>query len=171
MMETIKLIIETFAIILAPITAVWVGQKLHDNELRRNDKLAIFKTLMATRNSWNLESVKSLNIIEIVFSDNENVINCWKKYYDKLCIQNPNDTDYKKIKDAQESLLEAMANSLGYKDKVTLKTIQNPYIPLGMQQDTEMEKEFKLCQLAWIKQQIQLGKNTNKSNALDPKQK
>lgn len=164
MMETIKLIIETFAIILAPITAVWVGQKLHDKELRRNDKLAIFKTLMATRNSWNLDSVRSLNIIEIVFSDNENVIKCWKEYYDKLCIQNPNETDYKKIKDAQESLLEAMANSLGYKDKVTLKTIQNPYFPLGMQQDTEMEREFKLCQLALIRQQIQSGNNTNNTN-------
>ena len=76
MMETIKLIIETFAIILAPITAVWVGQKLHDRELRRNDKLAIFKILMGTRNNLNLDSVRSLNIIEIVFSDNENVIKC-----------------------------------------------------------------------------------------------
>lgn len=27
-----------------------------------------------------------------------------------------------------------MANSLGYKDKVTWETIQNPYIPKGMSQ-------------------------------------
>lgn len=157
--EIIEILVEISAIILAPIIAVWVGQKLHDKELRRNDKLSIFKTLMATRNSWNLESVKALNIIEIVFSDCEGVIKCWKDYFDKLCIQNPNESDLKKIKDAQESLLEAMANSLGYKDKVTLKTIQNPYIPLGMQQDIEMEREFKLCQLALIKQQVQCASN------------
>ena len=38
----------------------------------------------------------------------------------------------KQIKTAQEKMLESMAVSLGYKDKITWDTIQNPYIPKGM---------------------------------------
>ena len=38
----------------------------------------------------------------------------------------------KKIQNAQYKLLETIAKSLGYKDKVTWETIQNPYVPNGM---------------------------------------
>ena len=72
-----------------------------------------------------------LNIIDIVFSDDENVRNAWKDLYDKYCVQNPDETQLKKIQNAQYKLLDTMANSLGYKDKVTWETIQNPYIPEG----------------------------------------
>lgn len=144
---------DILAIILAPLIAVWVGQLIHTREEKRNDKLSIFKTLMATRNGWTMESVKALNIIEIVFSDDKNVLISWKDYYDKLCVQNPTPADLKKIEIAQGLLLETIAKSLGYK-KVTWETIQNPYLPTGMQQDAEMEREFKRCQLAWVKQQV-----------------
>ena len=144
---------EIVAIILAPLIAVWVSQLMHTRKERRDDKLSIFKTLMATRNGWTMESVKALNIIEIVFSDDKNVLDSWKDYYDKLCIQTPNQADLKKIEIAQNRLLETIAKSLGYK-KVTWETIQNPYLPKGMQQDAEMEREFKRCQLAWFKQQV-----------------
>lgn len=45
------------------------------------------------------------------------------------------------------------AKSLGYKD-ITWETIQNPYLPTGLQQDAEMEKEFKRYQLEWVKQEV-----------------
>lgn len=108
---------------------------------------------MKRSGGWTKESVKALNIIEIVFSDDKNVLNSWKDYYDKLCVQNPNSADIKKIKNAQGRLLETIAKSLGYKD-ITWETIQNPYLPTGLQQDAEMEKEFKRCQLEWVKQQV-----------------
>lgn len=146
-------VVEVLAIILAPLIAFGVGQMIHTREERRNDKLSIFKTLMATRNGWTMESVKALNIIEIVFSDDKNVLNSWKDYYDKLCVQNPNSADIKKIENAQGKLLETIAKSLGYKD-ITWETIQNPYLPTGLQQDAEMEKEFKRYQLEWVKQQV-----------------
>ena len=71
-------------------------------------------------------------IIDIVFSDDKEVRNAWKDLYDKYCVQNPDETQLKKIQNAQYKLLDTMANSLGYKDKVTWETIQNPYIPDGM---------------------------------------
>lgn len=47
---------------------------------------------------WSTESVKALNIIEVVFSDDHSVLNQWKIYYDRLCVENPNETELSKIK-------------------------------------------------------------------------
>ena len=81
---------------------------------------------------WSTETVRSLNIIEIVFSDDEKVLERWREYYNLLGIQSPDSIQFKKIKEAQYKLLEAMACSLGYKKQITWETIQNPYVPKGM---------------------------------------
>lgn len=123
------IIINLVAVVIAPIAAVWIGQKLQDKHERRKDKLELFKTLMMSRNGWTVESVRALNVLDVVFSDDEKVRAAWKKYYDKLCVENPTDTELKKVQDAQYELLEAMAESLGYKETITWKTIQKPYSP------------------------------------------
>ena len=61
--------------------------------------------------------------------------------YDKYCVQNPDESQLKKIETAQYKLLESMAVSLGYKDKVTWETIQNPYIPQGMLRQIETQNQ------------------------------
>lgn len=170
-METIKQIVEILAILSAPIIAVWLGQHLHNKEIQRKDKLEIFKILMATRKGWTIESVKALNIIEIVFSSDEQVLECWRDYYDKIWIQNPSNSDYQKIEIAKGKMLEAMANSLGYKNSVTWETIQNPYVPQGIQQDAEIERQLKQAQLAWgelIKQALE--NNTKREASQVPQQ-
>ena len=70
---------------------------------------------------------------------------------DKLCVENPSDTELKKIKTAQDKLLEAMAVSLGYKDKITWETIQNPYVPKGLTDAVQKQQEYQDGQLEWIK--------------------
>lgn len=128
-----KDILNLIAIIVIPIVAVLVGQYLQNKAEIRKDKIHIFKVLMTSRiYGWTQESVHCLNIIDIVFSDDKKVRNAWKDLYDKYCVQNPDETQLKKIQNAQYKLLDTMANSLGYKDKVTWETIQNPYIPDGM---------------------------------------
>jgi len=144
-------VLNLIAIIIAPIVAVLIGQWLQKCSERRNDKLEIFKSLMIARNGWSSESVRALNIIDIVYSDDSHVRMRWKEYYDKLCIESPSDTDLKKIKTAQDRLLEAMAVSLGYKDTVTWETIQNPYIPKGMIEAEQMQREYQNGQLAWAR--------------------
>ncbi len=139
------------AIIIAPIAAVLIGQWLQNRAEKRKDKLEIFKTLMIARNGWNLDSVKALNIIDIVYADDNTVRQRWKDYYDRLCVENPSETDLKKIKTSQEKLLEVMAASLGYKDKVTWETIQNPYVPKGMIEAEQMQREYQNGQLAWAR--------------------
>lgn len=131
--ELILTIINTLAIILIPIGAVFVGQNLQDRAQRRKDKIEILRTLMMNRGiGWTAEAVRALNIIDIVFSDDKDVRAKWKEYYNQLCIQSPNEMQRKQIQNAQDKLLEAMAKSLGYKEQITWETIQNPYIPKGM---------------------------------------
>lgn len=128
-----KDILNLIAIIIIPIAAVLIGQWLQNRAEKRKDKMQIFKVLMTSRiYGWTQDSVHCMNIIDIVFSDDVKVRNAWKDLYDKYCVQNPDETQLKKIQNAQYKLLETMAKSLGYKDNVTWETIQNPYIPKGM---------------------------------------
>ena len=133
-----KDILNLIAIIVIPIVAVLIGQHLQNRAGIRKDKMHIFKVLMTSRiYGWTQESVHCLNIIDIVFSDDKKVRNAWKDLYDKYCVQNPDETQLKKVQNAQYKLLDTMASSLGYKDIVTWETIQNPYIPEGMRRQQQ----------------------------------
>ena len=126
-------VLNIIALILVPILAVIVGQKLQDRAQKRNDKMQIFKILMTSRIfGWTNESVQAMNLIDIVFSDDKDVRKQWKVCFDKMCVENPTETELSKIKIEREKLLETMAKSLGSKDIITWESIQNPYIPKGM---------------------------------------
>ena len=143
-------IINILAIIVIPIAAVFVGQSLQDRSQKRKDKLEIFRALMMNRGiAWTVETVRALNIIDIVFSDNNTVRMRWKEYYNQLCIQTPNDMQRKQVQEAQDKLLEAMAHSLGYKEQVTWETIQNPYIPKGMWDAMQQQQNIQNGQEKW----------------------
>ena len=151
-------IINIITVIIAPVVAVWVGQKLQDRHERRKDKIELFKTLMISRNGWTIESVRALNVLDVVFSDDEKVRNAWEKYYDKLCVENPTDTELKKIQDTQYELLEAMAESLGYKKTITWKTMQKPYKPKGMVEAEEKQRFYQEEQLALVQMGLDMIK-------------
>lgn len=140
--------INVIVIILAPIASVIIGQKLQDRMKKRQDKMDIFKALMTSRvYGWTNSSVYALNIIDIVFVDDKEVREQWKIYYDRLCIENPTETDLKKIETEQYKLLEAIAKSLGYKDKITWETIQHPYIPKGLSDSMYQQQQYQNNQL------------------------
>ena len=69
----------------------------------------------------------------------------------------------KKIQNAQYKLLETIAKSLGYKDKVTWETIQNPYIPKGMVEAEQLQRELQNGQLAWAKAAESFINQTNQT--------
>ena len=159
-------ILNIAAIVVAPIAAVWIGQILQDRQEKRKDKLELFKTLMMSRDGWTVESVRALNILDIVYSDDEAVRTAWKNYYDKLCVENPTETELRKIRDSQYELLEAMAKSLGYSEAITWKTIQKPYKPKGMIEDEENQRLFQKGQLAIAQMAMTMGsKAFNYTNA------
>ena len=137
-------VINILAIIIAPIASVLIGKELQDRAKRRQDKMDIFKTLMTSRvYGWTTASVYALNIIDIVFADDKQVRSQWKIYYDKLCVSNPSEEDMKKIETEKFNLLEVMAVSLGYKDKITWETIQKPYIPQGLTDAMLQQQQYQ----------------------------
>lgn len=132
------------ALIIIPIVAVVIAQLLQNRSEKRKDKMQIFKTLMTSRiYGWTPDSVNALNVIDIVYSDDKKVRAAWKDLNDKYRVTNPDQQHLKKIENAQYKLLEAMANSLGYKDKITWETIQNPYMPVGMVKQIEQSKNMQ----------------------------
>lgn len=167
----VSIVMNCIVIIAAPIISVWVAQKLQDRARKRQDKMDIFKTLMTNRiYDWTHQSVNALNIIDIVFADDKEVRQQWKKYYDKLCIEQPTETELKKIKIEQEKLLETMANSLGYKDKISWETIQNPYMPKGMVDLMNQQQQFQAGQLQVLQMLTSIPNNANKNEEIQGEQ-
>ena len=141
-------IINVIAVLVAPVIAVVIAQRLQARSEKRQDKMKIFKTLMTSRiYGWTTESVHALNAIDIVFSDDDKVRAAWKSLNDKYHVSSPDQQHLKKIEQAQYKLLETMANSLGYKDKITWETIQNPYIPDGLVNQIEAQKKSQQAYL------------------------
>lgn len=158
-----KDVLNLLAIIVIPIVAVLIGQWLQNRSEKRKDKMYIFKTLMTSRiYGWTADSVHCQNIIDIVFADDKNVRNAWKDLYDKYCVQNPDETQLKKIENAKYMLLEAMAISLGYKDKITWQTIQNPYIPDGIIQQIKSQNQIQQAWSEILMNMLQMVSQNNK---------
>lgn len=143
-------VINIFAVIIAPVVAVVIGQWLQNQSEKRKDKMIIFRTLMTSRiYDWTVEGVHALNMIDIVFSDDEKVRSAWKDLFDKYHVEKPTQMQINAIKQSKHKLLETMANSLGYKDKITWETIQNPYIPNGMvnQLNIQQQSQNAFCNI------------------------
>lgn len=143
-LEMIMSIFNIIAIIIIPIVAVIVGQWLQERAEKRKDKMQAFKILMTSRiyGWWTPEPVNVLNTIDIVFADDKCVRKAWKLLYDiytgaKSTQPNSEQQRAQEIQDAQYRLLEAIAKSLGYKDKITWETIQSPYYPKGLSNQIE----------------------------------
>ncbi len=146
--DIVSLAINVVAILVAPIIAVWVGQKIQDRSEKHKDKMVVFKAIMTDRYGWSRETVLALNSIPIVFSDDESVRNSWKEYYRLLCIQEPDQMELKQRDAALCRLLEDMVKVLGYEKTINWNDIQNPYIPKGMADSfdnaTEIQREMLL---------------------------
>lgn len=146
MLDTILTIANIIALVAVPIIAVWVGQLLQDRASKRKDQMAIFQCLMTHRaTGWaNQNAVNALNTLDIAFANNKDVRECWADLRSKY---KPNYST-QEITTAQCKLLESMAKALGYGNKITWETIQNPYLPDGLVQYMENSAKYEKGQLA-----------------------
>ena len=108
------------AVLLAPVIAVQVTQYIERKRHKREEKLRVFKTLMATR-ATNLAPahVEALNMIDVSFYEpgkkNEDVTSAWKIYLDHLNNKEyPKETWAPKRKELFVELLHTMAAALDY---------------------------------------------------------
>ena len=155
--EIAMAIINAVAIIAIPIVAVLVGQMLQNRSQKRKDKMAIFQCLMTHRaTGWaHQDTVNALNTIDIVFSDCESVRKQWAVLLSKYRKEFSQQEQYRE----QCKLLELMANDLGYKDKITWETIQNPYLPDGLVQRMQKTEKFEQGQLAIAEFMVNMNGN------------
>ena len=157
------------AIILGPILAVQIQNLIQRIKETKDRKEQIFKTLMATRAApLYVSHVEALNLIDIEFYKNKEIVNAWKLLLDNLSNypQNPDNEDYsarlsqcsERSNELLTDLLFEMAKVLGYKfDKVLIK--RGCYIPKGHgEYQFEQDSIRKgLLQVLWNNKPIQIS--------------
>lgn len=135
------------AVLLAPFIAIFAQSKIDLLREKRNHKLWVFRTLMATRgNKISLEHVQALNSIELVFKNakkEKQIVEKWNEYLDHLVQKiDEEGKDYSvRLKawadgadDLLADLLYIMSKSLGYTfDKVKIK--RGIYVPRAHGED------------------------------------
>ena len=146
-------VINIFAIVVSPIIAIYVGSYFQDRAEKRKDKMMLFKTILATRiYGWTYESVNALNLIDIVFFDENKVRLAWKNLYDKYALDGSVEDNVDIIKNAQNELYITMAIALGYEDKIVRDVIEKPYLPNGLAEAQKQEQQYKKGQLEIMRQ-------------------
>lgn len=186
-MSTVELL-TIIALVSGPILAVQVQNVLESIRDRKNRRLWIFKTLMATRGA-NLSAnhVEALNRIDLEFTSKKakykKVLNAWKEYFDVLREEAKTKEQYEvwasKRFEFLAALLYEMGCSLGYKfDKVLIK--RNVYSPKahGMLEDENQIIRSGLIDLLTGKRTLPINVEqvawdeevTNKQTVLQDKQ-
>ena len=130
------------AILVGPSIAVWITRKIDQERADKARKMEIFRTLMRTRGMpihW--DHVGALNLVEVEFSDHENVIERWKEYLAHLNERPPEEqadlaTFGQKRDTLLTALMDAIANALDI--KITqLEILQGNYVPSGWAADED----------------------------------
>jgi hypothetical protein len=105
-------VIIAFSTLIAPLAALQIQTYIEKMKIKKAKKMDVFKILMATRATpFNFEHVKALNMINIEFYGDLEVINAWKEFLDirsRQDLSNPG----KEYEDSIVNLLQKMASSL-----------------------------------------------------------
>lgn len=132
---------DTTAIVIAtglgPVLAVLVTLWHQDRTQKSQAKERLFRVLMAHRKSIppHHEWVNAMNVIDVVFQDEDKVLELWHELYDIL-VQAPLNEERRVHKSLE--LLSEMARVLGYK-KLTQTDIDKFYSPAAHGTILEMQ--------------------------------
>ena len=117
-----------------PLAAVLITIWLQGRKTKRDARLSILSTLVSMRHSVvSYDSVRALNLIDLVFHDVPRVRNLWSEYFDMLCnagLNNPLGWEQRRTKNVQ--LITAMAKELGLAKSITALDVQRIYSPIGL---------------------------------------
>ena len=151
------------AILSGPAVGVWLGIKLQRRRAKEERRFDVFRTLMRTRRTpIAVEHVGALNLVEIEFRDDREVISKWKALFDHFGTPHPrhaNEENRSGLKpeelaeregrylarlaeERQEllaKLLSEIAKSVGFNNIQQLDIFKGGYTPQGWE-DTEMQQ-------------------------------
>lgn len=146
-MET-RDVLTIIAILAGPALAVAATMWWQRRKEIRDAKERLFLTLMAHRRSFPpaQEWVNSLNVIDVVYSDQPKVLDLWHRYYDSL--HGPADSvDHQAQSHTYLLMLAAIARSLGYKN-LEITDIDKFYSPRA--HGDQMELNYQ-TQVEWLR--------------------
>jgi len=123
-------IVTIIALVVGPVIAVFIGYRLQNYRARRDIKHEIFLTMMTHRREMppNPALVDSLNILDVVFHKDANILGAWHEYFESTCQPNPTPVfegiQQKKYLD----LFYEIGRTLGYKNlrQTDIDTFYNP---------------------------------------------
>lgn len=137
-------IIAQISATISPIIAVILAYKLNkysekrmkdgliETEIRK-EKMDILKILMAARSYPDWRYFQALNIIEVIFADNQSVRTAWKELLHLYKEPKSDDSaQFSEIEKKQIKLIETISDDLGYKGKITWEHISEKYSPVFM---------------------------------------
>ena len=132
------------------ITILW-----QQKNQKHAEKVRIFTILMSTRYDIAVEeSVKALNMLDVVFNSSKRVRNAWREFHDATNLpESP--TRGQAIVDKHLRLLEVIAEDIGYKN-IRWDDIKQYYYPDGLatkrQDETMLRKAQIKVAIAQIKE-------------------
>ena len=128
--------VTVYWIAISPIKAVETGRKLDEEKNKYEYKKELFLTLFSLRgNPTSYEFVNKLNQIDIVFQDDDKVLDAWNKLFDSLG-QKDLVNQYQTYEILRTNLLSEMAQTLGYK-KLKQTDILKNYSPIAHSKDAD----------------------------------
>lgn len=152
--------VNIIAILLSPVIAVLITICLQNRRERRNQKLSIFNTLIATRHSpINDENVRALNMIDVVFHDCPRVRDLWHEYFSMLCNEGLNNAlGWPQRQKKNLEMITEMAKVLGYGDAITHLDVDRVYYPVGLGAQSQKGAEIadELLRVLKASQGVQL---------------
>ena len=122
------------ALVLSPLVAVLVSLWLQDRNERRKEKRLILATIWANRrNIVQIDAVRALNMIDIVFHDQARVRQIWKELYDMYHNQGlNNELGFEQRANKEKELVVEMGKNLGYGKTITALDAERVYHPTGL---------------------------------------
>lgn len=136
--------VNVLAILLSPLIAVLVTVYLQNRREKRNQKLWIFNTLIATRHSPIAdENVRALNMIDVAYHDSSCVRELWHEYFDMLGnegLNNPNGWGQRQKKNLE--MITEMAKVVGYRTAITHLDVDRVYNPVGLGEQSQTAQQI-----------------------------
>ena len=159
---TIKItdIIMIVALVGGPIAAVQIAEYLRKKEEFRKRQIHVFRTLMATRTTTlYYNHIEALNLVEIDFSKERKIMDCWQLYRNHLDDQAYIKRDVASWENDRSKLmidlLYEMSISIGYSyDKSQIQ--KGVYYPSGYQNIENQNAETRKLWLEVLKGERQI---------------
>ncbi|MFA6562830.1 MAG: DUF6680 family protein [Verrucomicrobiia bacterium] len=137
-------IVNILAILISPVIAVLVTVYLQDRREKRNQKLWIFHTLIGNRHiAIAPESIRALNMIDVVFHDCNQVRKIWHEYLDMLCNEGLNNAvGFSQRQKKNLEMITEMAKVLGYGGVITHLDVDRVYSPVGLGEQSKRSDDI-----------------------------